>query len=350
MDSQHCISDQHWQQYAAGKADTALLHAIEVHITSCEICADIKEGIDAMTKPSELPNYVALLNKKANEGQKQRIFLWPMATFAKAAAIFMVAVALGWLAYNKLSNHEVVKNKTNPSSIGDSTHQKPDTALKEKATELAIDQKPTLPPQQGQIKYVSPITVTQNESLTEDVQVEKKIPQTENIKALSQNESTDVESASNNDAKKEAETSTDDADNVDENLSKESVTMVEITSKSRHKRLKSGGNLSKKPSSVKSPSVADKDKFKVVTDSDSMVFEKANSNYTSKKYGNAISLLDNITKNQQSKYYEDALLLKSKCFIAIKRNTEARNLLNEVIKLNGKQRQAAENLLKTIKD
>jgi hypothetical protein len=54
MDTTKCISDITWQAYAAGKLAAAEVQALHAHAASCEICADMLAGIEAMPDKTQL--------------------------------------------------------------------------------------------------------------------------------------------------------------------------------------------------------------------------------------------------------------------------------------------------------
>lgn len=54
MDTTKCISDKDWERYSRNQLAAEEKAQLEFHVASCEICADIKEGIDSMKSPSNL--------------------------------------------------------------------------------------------------------------------------------------------------------------------------------------------------------------------------------------------------------------------------------------------------------
>jgi predicted Zn-dependent protease len=91
------------------------------------------------------------------------------------------------------------------------------------------------------------------------------------------------------------------------------------------------------------------DKFRMENYSDSLNYNNALNEFKANRLDNCLYVLDLITINNQSKYYEYALFLSAQVYIKQNKKTEANSTLKKVIKLKGKKQVEAEQLLKSLK-
>ncbi len=91
MDATKCISNPHWEAYSQGKLSKTQLDLLNAHVQSCEICADMKAGIDAMQHPENLVKQVAVIDKKiAQKTQKSYAKIIAITTFVAIAATLLI--------------------------------------------------------------------------------------------------------------------------------------------------------------------------------------------------------------------------------------------------------------------
>ena len=67
MDKQSCISNQLWIGYSNKTLTRAEADFVNDHASTCEVCADIRGGIDELEQPGSLGQRVTLINKKVDE-------------------------------------------------------------------------------------------------------------------------------------------------------------------------------------------------------------------------------------------------------------------------------------------
>ncbi len=95
MDATECLNNTQWEAYSQGKL-AAQEHALmQSHMLTCELCADIKEGIDAMANPDQLVHIVGKLNTAIDKQlatKKARIL--PIYYWLSAAAILLVSLSV----------------------------------------------------------------------------------------------------------------------------------------------------------------------------------------------------------------------------------------------------------------
>lgn len=92
MDSTKCIDNQQWEAYSQNKLTSKDLELLHSHVLTCEICADIKEGIDAIQIPANLVKTIKKINEEIDTkvaSKKSRII--PLFYWAAAASIVLVS-------------------------------------------------------------------------------------------------------------------------------------------------------------------------------------------------------------------------------------------------------------------
>jgi hypothetical protein len=62
MDTTTCITNTVWEQYANQQLSAAQQLALQQHVDGCDLCTDIKSGIDFMQNPAMLTTHVAKIN------------------------------------------------------------------------------------------------------------------------------------------------------------------------------------------------------------------------------------------------------------------------------------------------
>jgi hypothetical protein len=93
MDSTKCIVNQQWEAYSQNKLPSKDLELLQAHVLTCEICADIKEGIDVMQTPANLVQTVKKINEEIDSKvatKKNRIL--PLFYWAAAASLVLVSI------------------------------------------------------------------------------------------------------------------------------------------------------------------------------------------------------------------------------------------------------------------
>lgn len=97
MDAAKCLTNKEWEQYSQQKLSKQRSVLLIKHIQSCEICADMKEGIDSLHDPSALvqtiENIHARLDAKiAKSKPKPQII--PIYFWLGAAAILILSMGV----------------------------------------------------------------------------------------------------------------------------------------------------------------------------------------------------------------------------------------------------------------
>lgn len=150
MDQLSCITDTLWLGYSNKTLSQSKIDMIHHHAETCEVCADIKEGIDAMAQPKNLVQTVTTINNRIDKLIEPKrklgiLFYW------SAAAILIFGIGLSWFWVN--TNQPIVKINTDSLKIIGQTEEKlqfnnePNTANSEpeqKEIPLAVNETPSV--------------------------------------------------------------------------------------------------------------------------------------------------------------------------------------------------------------
>ncbi|OYU96861.1 MAG: hypothetical protein CFE21_00815 [Bacteroidetes bacterium B1(2017)] len=149
MDTTECISNKQWEAYSLGSISKDNLAYMHAHVLECEICADIKEGIDAMANPSQLVQTVTQLNTSIDTKlAPKRATIRPLYYWAAAAAIFIVSTVLMLQ----------VDTQNTPSQQAIRIEVQ-DTPIIEKPKELALVTPSKQKPKQKAKEYKKPVEI-----------------------------------------------------------------------------------------------------------------------------------------------------------------------------------------------
>ncbi len=119
MDTAQCISNEMWEGYAQKTLSPNQLQALQQHVAGCELCADMKEGIDTLAHPEALPQTVAAINAEVDEylkpKRKRMVVLW----YWSAAAVLLIGLGIGWYNLTPVADKGLVKSEnTNRAEDG----------------------------------------------------------------------------------------------------------------------------------------------------------------------------------------------------------------------------------------
>lgn len=335
MDTIHCISNETWERYAGNTLGEAELLALQNHADTCELCADVKEGIDLMHRPESLANTVKKLNDRAvtylaaqpKETKKRLAPMW----YWSAAAMVLIVVGAGWWMVN-----------SQPTDLTDNTPLKPIEQSKVEVEKEKKDQ--SVISKSEPIKTENPTPEKRNKNGGTEMTKPATTPEFENDETLRDDFVTEKEQkvafGEENDAleKKIAPSTTDkQATGVFSNQNAD----LKVT-----ESLPSSVFLN---NAITNNNSYTWDFGDAANSADSSVYYSAVQLYTQKHYDSCVNSLASLTTNIQSTYYEDALFLKAKVLIDQKNPTEAKKLLQQIIALKKKRRKEAQSLFNTLK-
>ena len=110
MDTTTCISNDNWLAYSENKLGKDALMQLEQHVLHCEMCADIKGGIDTLARAQSLKKEVAILNNTVDEyllTKKRRTLFW---LYSGIAAGLIALAFLGWMLLHPIEKETAINN------------------------------------------------------------------------------------------------------------------------------------------------------------------------------------------------------------------------------------------------
>jgi len=379
MDQLSCITDTLWLGYSNKTLSQSKIDIIHHHAETCEVCADIKEGIDAMAQPKNLVQTVTTINNRIDKLIEPKrklgiLFYW------SAAAILIFGIGLSWFWVN--TNQPIVKINTDSLKIIGQTEEKlqfnnePNTANSEpeqKEIPLAVNETPSVKQvplfeskdreddSKMQVEDIAASSMDDLDKITET----KKLPDTSRYVITPPNDTiprgitlafenrVNTTGSYNNVAPPSMESYS--LDNVDVLKKTESISVIESESTNKRKANSSSRKASSTPAPMSNSNVkndAGSNTYavsKYLNLNDSNNFALAKSNFTQNKFAKCIESLKPITGNPFSPYYEEGLFLKAQAFIKLKKAKEAKVILKTIISYNGEFKSAAEKLISGLK-
>lgn len=179
MDATKCLTSAQWEQYSQKDLIETEHVMLLQHTAHCEICLDIKEGIDQLKNPASLGQTVEKINARVDAklaDSKSKVI--PIYFWLGAAAIIIVSLGVVFFPLPKLQDTAVVQqdldnNKANLPSSDAQINTSSQHIGKQALPEVDIQTAPLEELPQPNLAY---------ESETEDVPA----PEQEEVKALKQ--------------------------------------------------------------------------------------------------------------------------------------------------------------------
>ncbi len=353
MDTNTCIDNNIWEAYANNTISQANLIYMENHVKTCELCADMKEGIDAMLDKSLLIDRIDKVNKAVDEIIKQKNNKKYVLAYWSAAAVLLIAVGLFWFNYTnlvpQLAQNESTLKSPSVLNKSDSIYNYVPPKSNTKKEELALnkEQKQTI------VKSVPAEVLSEKSVEAEKVNMDE-VSAAETVQKNAGIAESDMALP---EIKMEAQTEAVRAkDKAPAIASSESKKKVVVTNKAT-KALSlpapaNNNNLGYNNYPLNNnwmDTVLLNDKFRKENYSDSLNYTNALNEFKANRLDNSLHILDLITINNQSKYYEDALFLYAQVYVKQNNKSKAKSALKKVIKLKGNKQAEAEMLLKSLK-
>jgi hypothetical protein len=353
MDTNTCIDNNIWEAYANNAISQGDLIYMENHVKTCELCADMKEGIDAMLDKSLLIDRIDKVNKAVDEIIKQKNNKKYLLAYWSAAAVLLIAVGLFWFNYTnlvpQLAQNESTLKSPSVLNESDSIYNYVPPKTNAKKEELALNKE-------------------QNQTIVKSVPAEVLTEKSVEAEKLNMDEVSAAETVQKNagmaegdmalpEVKMEAQTESVAAKDKSPAIAyTESKKKVEVKNKAA-KALSlpapaNNINLSFNDYVINNnwmDTVLLYYKFNNENYSDSLNYTNALNEFKVNRLDNSLHILDLVTINNQSKYYEDALFLSAQVYVKQNNKGKAKSTLKKVIKLKGKKQVEAEQLYKSLK-
>ncbi len=324
---------------------------IEEHVKTCEVCADIKEGIDVMPNPSQLMQKVGAINYEIDVvvSTKKQVsknnWYW-----AIAASLF---ISFGLLIYNYI---QLPDEKVAMSEVSKEEVQKPllteekkiplqtDTVVKNEIASNILAENNSKPKEEivilkRNISEPAPIA-EQQIALADNISVaagNKEEVADKEIVLAPQQISSNATSTQAEEKSKPVET---DLAVVTKTFKNKTASIPSPLSNNNYTAFSNNNNLNY--------TVNDSVSFLQIYKLDSANFSKAQIAYNSNNFDSCFIWLSNIVDNPNGYLYEDVLYLKANNFIKQHKINEAKQVLRQLIKHKGKKQKEASALLKTI--
>jgi hypothetical protein len=377
MDTLSCITNLQWERYSNKTLDEPDIHYLQEHVMVCEVCADIKEGIDAMLVPAMLAERVEAINMEVDEYLKNKgnnkSHLW----FWSIAAMVVLGIGISWLMMNNkkvivadnhskqfiLNDSDLAKSKLQPQfksdpkssnelKTSDNTYK-----IKEEQhspgsakTPLESSNATIAPPVEDQKNEVAKKDADQYYAVNEDaarrqldtvvqpVVVNKYTEMEDNDKQVSFSKSLSTRNSNGNPTPQTASVPSKALEKESNAKASKSIRKGEVYPSAANN---SGYDFSNNPNNNAGTSAPVVNLNAI----DSADYGIAMHNFDSAYYDKCLVKLYYITMNPNSNYYEDGLLLKAKALLKLNKKEDAKVALNTVILLNKQRRKEATEML-----
>lgn len=176
MDATKCLSNTQWELYSQQKLSLQELYLLRSHAAACEICADIKEGIDHMNNASNLVQTVSRINDRIDDklGFKRTAVI-PMYFWLSAAAVLVIGIGILFFPLPKEESVAVINDTTSPTSLLPLSDAKPEQQVLVQPKEVV---KPNVKPKvaiERSTKSANQTEENESFSLAEDVSISKAL-------------------------------------------------------------------------------------------------------------------------------------------------------------------------------
>lgn len=333
MDTTHCISNGTWEAYAQKTFSAPQLHALQKHVEGCEMCADIKEGIDSLAAPETLPQTIAQINTEVDDRLKPKRNRLAILWYSSAAAAIVLAVGIGW--YFMPSQQENVAQNVpvsshTPEIIANDTAQQTTPP-----TTKPVDVMQT--PHEPQTTNKREITNPENHA---ERATKKSDATDDEVKALEQGTTATTKSE---EEMKATEAESADDFTADVTQKKESQTLRMQTKKEVYP-----SNMSLNNNLFFNNTFSNN--TGVFLMHDSVSYTQAMKHYNAKQYDSCVQLLQNRFYGTLLQYNELSALLQAQALIKLNRHAEAQSLLHSFVFTDEHRKKEALQLLKSIED
>jgi hypothetical protein len=328
MDTTKCISNPNWEAYSQGKLSKTQLDLLNTHAQSCEICADIKAGIDAMQHPENLVKQVAAIDKKVTQ-KTQR----PYAKIIAITAFIAIAATLLFIGNSFLlveaedaEIHPVLSEKITDANDSVQTEPKKILALELPTKKRKAVTKPFKPSPEATLKVQE--ALPEKMMLQSDdaaIQAEDLAPpEIAPIKAL------------------EHETTDNVLEESQKFEIKRDVQKVIPTSKKQKARVVG-------PQTSSNNNINNNNAISFEQPTDSLRIAAAKQLMARKEYQLGLNCLLGLRNDTTSAYYHEALFLSAEFYVGLNQAHFAVGLLQEILKTENTFTLKAEALLKRLK-
>jgi hypothetical protein len=335
-----------WEEYAQKTLSSANMLILQKHAAGCDMCADIKEGIDSLARPETLPQTVAKLNAEVDTylaPKRRKIGGW---LYWSAAAVLLITLGIGW--YNSTPQPPQTAGNTLPTA--DTFSSNTATIVPPDNDSVITIPTPVVHPPKPQLK-------------TGETEPKPIIPRTNNTDYKNIESSSFKNTEDGDISTKESKDIVMEDKFVEKVLDTEEIAETEkvtgktlsplTTKKSKKRDIYPSGILSNNVSNSYINN-ADFNNANAVFNfntsfQDSVNLNTAQALFDDAQYDSCHNVLQYITVNSLSLYYQQAQMLVAKTFIKQNKKTEAKNVLTQVVFSDENLKKEATKLLETLK-
>ena len=375
MDKQSCISNQLWIGYSNKTLTRAVADFVNDHASKCEVCADIKEGIEELEQPGSLGQRVTLINKKVDEFLEPKRNL-KLFWYWSAAAVLVFGVGLSWFLVSETT--QIARKPEGPKSISGISKEKP-VLQNETNPVISSPELKDIPLAKNDNPVFGENTVFDANIREDQVQQNADGRSAESMDNLEKYPETFKTPDTTSYALTQADTVVRGATMAFENngggtysaapsynwtasepemkkVQTSDIAVVEVQTSSKRKsetsKRKSPTNPAPLNNNSNSTNPGITDNFSLSTyyvTKDSTDLALAYTNFDLANFAKCVETLKSITASPNSMYYEEGLMLKAKALIKQNKTKEAKAVLNTVVSLKGVWKVEAEGVLKGLK-
>lgn len=326
MDTTQCINNPDWIAYAEGTLNAAALLYLQEHVRSCAICADMKEGIDAMPRPALLQQRISRIHSRVDDRstpKRRALTGW----YWMAAAVLLAGIAGTWLLKNPPAGNTLTQQQPPASPLPENTlpapipeqqqnEQQAEIPAPEKGRKVQVHENATSPPEKDR-----------EQPLVEKIIVEdRQVVLAETFKKPADQET-------------EKSTTSDDYREDKKSLGKYKKETLPSSYNNSYNNLRNFPSLNNSGNLLSETD----------TTGDAARYAAALLDFGDSLYPSCLEQLQPVISNTASLYYEDALLLSARALLALEQSAEAKDLLQKILLLEGPRREEAQQLLEHIK-
>ena len=335
MDEFNCISDQEWEAYSMGKLNAKQVYSIQQHCAQCEMCNDIKQGIDLMNDSSQLKSFVGSVKSEVDARTRKSILLWSPVGLGIAASL-LLAMLLFWFLFPAKEQLALQKETTSTESeSGIKSPEKQDAIIPNKNTE----KKSSNIQMNARSKNTKPqllIPPSKDERLNEEI---KPIAhQNDGMKSMLDQvgvQESDIISSKDKESTPPNPASSNDAMNMESISVKESnIRMSKSVMIPQSKKYTAPIANNYQNNQNTNYNLGENENTKrILTDSTLAILNVANRLLDSNRFEKVLLICDSILNKPEQTYYSHFVLLKSKVILQQKGKVEATKYLEEQIKM-----------------
>jgi len=361
--STECLSEEMLVKYLKNELTSEQKHFTEIHLTDCEICQDLVDGLSELENIDELSLIVSELNQKIDkklEQTKPKVVFLNLRRIISIAASFLILVGLTYFITRIFTNSDtfMAENSKSESTVVEEKKENSENITNSESDKITESPKSENPLNEQNI-------VLENKENSFSTDITKTIvvtPVVEDITAVDDIVTTGNANYYSEDIIKEEESLNESLIyNKDESVKRDEdkILMPSILSAPEFAnvntlitddRTTTKTNINSGLGEFVIENYSDaKTEFdaEIMTNpnNDTALFYKGLSDYQLQNFSEANISFDKILENVQSPFYEAALYFKALSFINQGKKKTAQKLLNEVINLDGNYLQLAKQKL-----